>query len=275
MKHKLNQNYNSQSKLSLPELHKLNLNKIHNSIELLEYIYKTGDILVNYNNNKQHMKHQYLMLVDIDYRIKHSRNYKYLYCNNCNLPKLNIDGSLVCKECGETEYMIINHPLKKYTPYLKITYLKEKLRQFQAKESKPVPYNVISVINTEREKRIIPPDVCTIKDIQLIMKKYRFQKFYKNINQIYYDITNKPAISLSQQTDQKIIYMFKQMEPIYRKLFPNRKTFLSYSYLLNRLFNIINMPEIASRFSLLKSTIKLKEHDSIFNIICKHLNWKF
>ena len=72
MKHKLNQNHNLKSKLTLHELHKLNLRKIHNSNELIEYISKTGDIIVDYYHHKPYRKHQYLMLVDIDYRIKHS-----------------------------------------------------------------------------------------------------------------------------------------------------------------------------------------------------------
>src|SRR6266516_1232850 len=104
--------HKSYSKLSLDELHKINLSNIKNSDQMNEYIRKTGDILNDYYNggNKPELKHQYLMFTDIDYRIKHSRVAFDINCDKCNISRLYIpeEGRNVCTNCGETEYIFTN-----------------------------------------------------------------------------------------------------------------------------------------------------------------------
>jgi hypothetical protein len=281
-----NGNSNSQSQLTLNELHHSTLLTTKNDTEMLDYINKTVDILVDYYNDSQknlNLEHQYLMLTDMNYRVKHSKHKGYMYCNNCSIPKLNVqDSSYVCTQCGETEYLITYQAdyndiplLKKYTPYHKISYLKERFKQFQSTELAKVPDNVIVLIQTEMDKIKMNQHKCTIKEIHFIMKNIKLHKYYENIQQIYCNITGKRALYIPQQTEQQINQMFKQIEPIYKKLCPKRCKFLSYSYVLNKLFNIINMPDIAKCFNLLKSKKHLREHDNIFKEICIELNWKF
>ena len=107
------------------------------------------------------------------------------------------------------------------------------------------------------------------------MKQNHLQNYYKNIHQIYSAVTGSQPIAISQNTEQQIIYMFKQIEAIYIKLCPNRGKFLKYSYVLNKLFHIINMPDVASHFPLLRNKRRLKEHDSIFSQVCEQLHWEF
>jgi hypothetical protein len=285
-KQKTNRNCDSQSQLSLNEWHHSNLSKIKNNDGLIDYISKTGDILVDYysdNKQTQNLEHQYLMLTDMDYRIKHSKYKEYMFCNNCNIAKLNTEeGVYVCTQCGETEYLLTYKPnyydiwlFKRYTPYLKISYLKERLKQLQSRETRSVPDNIISIIRAALVISQIIPDKCTIKEIHNIMKINKLHKYYENIQQIYCDITRSQPIYIAHQIEQLIIEMFKQVETIYKKVSPKRRKFLNYSYILNKLFCIINMPDIAKSFNLLKSKKHLREHDQIFKKICKQLNWKF
>ena len=106
-------NYKSYSNISLDELHKINLSNIKNSEQLNEYIRKTGDILTEYYNggNEHELKHQYLMLTDTSYRIKHSKVAFDVNCDKCNISRLYIpeEGRYVCTNCGETEYMLTNY----------------------------------------------------------------------------------------------------------------------------------------------------------------------
>ena len=106
------------------------------------------------------------------------------------------------------------------------------------------------------------------------MKTNNLQKYYKHIQQVYCDITGREPISISQQTEQKIIKMFRQIEQEYDKLCLNRGKFLSYSYVLNKLFHMINMPDVANCFPLLKRKKHFLEHEKIFNEICTQLNWR-
>jgi hypothetical protein len=279
-------NYKSYSNLSINELHKLNLSNIKNCKQLNEYIRKTGDILEEYykGENSEELKHQYLMLTDINYRIKHSKVEFDINCNNCNISRLYIpeEGRYVCTNCGETEYVLTDlgeysGPLryKKYMPYTIVTYVKERLKQFKCIESTQVPDDVISIIKAEFYRRKIQVAECTVTQLRKILKILKLQKYYQNIYQIYCNITGKQAMFISQQVEETLIHMFKQIKPLYEKLCPNRIKFLSYSYVLNKLFNIINMPDVASYFPQLKNKKHLREHDIIFRQICKQLHWRF
>jgi ribosomal protein L37AE/L43A len=276
----MKQNY---TECSIEELHRSQLYKITDDTKMLEYIVKTGDILIEYFNNKNakdNLKHQYLMLTDFDYRIKHSRHNAYIYCNECNSPRLNIEsGCFVCTECGKTENMISYTPdeyqFKKYIPYHKVTHLKKRLKEFQNREPNKVPDNIITIIINEMNIRNISTENCTIEEIHRILKFKKLPEYYNNIHQIHCDITNKQAMYIPQQIEEIIIEMFKRIKPIFKILCPNRRNFLNYSYLLNKIFQILDKPDIAKCFPLLKIENNLLKHDEIFKQICDKLNWKF
>ena len=70
--------------------------------------------------------------------------------------------------------------------------------------------------------------------------------------------------------------MFKQTEEPFSKHCPKeRKNFLNYSYVFHKFFEILDMPEFADCFPLLKSRDKLKKADESWEKICKELNWPF
>ena len=268
------------------KLPNINLSKIEDHTQLMNYISKPSDILVDYYTGKysKDLKHKYLMLTDINYRIKHSKSQININCEQCKISRLFIpeESRYVCTNCGETEYILSNIAnysdkprFRKYSPYTRITYLKETLARLQGKEAKPVPNTIIELIKNELFKFKIKPDKCTTKQIQWILKKNKLQKYYPHIQQIYCTITGSQPISISQQTEQQIIRMFKQIEQVFDKLYPNNCKFLSYSYVLNKLFHMINMPHIAICFPLLKDKNKQIKHDDMFGEICKQLAWNF
>ena len=270
-----------QTEVSIDQLHKAKLATITSPNQLLDYIAKTSDILEDYYNGncQKDLHHEYLMLTDINYRIKHSVDPMNIDCDNCNTTRLYIpeEGRYVCTSCGETEYILTNLAtysdkpyFKKFIPYIKINYLKERLKHIQSKEAKTIPESIILLI-----KANLSSEQCTIKQIRNIMKQHKLQKYYKNMHQIYCAVTGSQPIRISQKTEQQIIHMFKQIEPIYIKLCPNRGKFLKYSYVLNKLFHILNMSDVASHFPLLKNKRQLSQHDSIFRQICEQLHWEF
>ena len=268
---------------SLDKLHKL---KFQDQTQLLNYISKTGDLLVEYYTGKRNknLKHQYLMLTDIKYRIKNSKVQMNIDCDKCKISRLFLpqESRYVCTNCGETEYILSNlanysdkSHFRKYFPYTRITYLKETLARLQGKEATPVPNTIIELIKNELFRSKVKADNCTTKHILSIMKKNKLHKYYPHIQQIYCTITGCQPISISQQTEQKVIKMFKEIEQVYDKLYSNNNKFLNYSYVLNKLFHMIHMPHIANCFPLLKSKYKLIRHDEMFSEICKQLDWNF
>ena len=70
--------------------------------------------------------------------------------------------------------------------------------------------------------------------------------------------------------------MFRQLEEPYMKFRPTgRSNFLNYSFLINKILNIMNLPDDAKYFALLKSDEKLKTQESTWKKICSYLGWQY
>ncbi|MCU7951768.1 MAG: hypothetical protein KZQ69_17495, partial [gamma proteobacterium symbiont of Bathyaustriella thionipta] len=109
--------------------------------------------------------------------------------------------------------------------------------------------------------------------IKSILKKHRLSKYYNNIQQIYCEIMGVDPIIVPRETEEKIINMFQEMQDSFKKNCPpNRKSFLSYSYVLNKLFKMLDLEEYAKYFKIPE---RKEEQDKIFQKICKDMGWKF
>ena len=70
--------------------------------------------------------------------------------------------------------------------------------------------------------------------------------------------------------------MFKDIQEPFMKSCPkDRKNFLSYSYVLYKFVELLQMNELKQYFPLLKSREKLHLQDLIWRDICKLLEWPF
>ena len=70
--------------------------------------------------------------------------------------------------------------------------------------------------------------------------------------------------------------MFQSIQaPFERHCPPTRKNFLSYSYVLYKLFELLGERSYLPYFPLLKSHEKLYQQDVIWRNICQDLDWQF
>lgn len=153
----------------------------------------------------------------------------------------------------------------------------EWLSQMQAKESTDIPENVYSLIISEIKKnRIINNSNLTPGKMKSILKKLNLQHYYEHIPFILSKITGKPPPTISRATEEKIKNMFDEMQKPFQKHCPkNRTNFLSYSYVLRKLFQLLELDDLASYCSLLKNRTKLREQDKLWEKICIDLKWQF
>jgi len=154
--------------------------------------------------------------------------------------------------------------------------LKEKLNQFQSKENADIEQYVYDIITKDLKKRRIKAENTTPPIIKNILKKYRLTDYYEHLQQIYCKVSGATPVTLSRDTEDTIINMFQSMQEAFMKHCPKtRSNFLNYSYVLNKMFRILNMPNHAKYFPLLKSKDKLREQDAIWERICTDMGWKF
>jgi hypothetical protein len=238
--------------------------------------------------NRAELQDKFLFLIDKNYACTRVKNLKNIFCTRCNIEKTLFpsDGCYICQNCGETDdniimenetsnYKEITAEKQKY-PYKKINHLKEKLNQFQSKETADVPDEVYTIIYNDLKKTRVPKEKISPIDIRSILKKHRQTVYYEHLQQIYCKITECPPITLSREIEEQIINMFQKIQDSFQKYRPNdRSNFLSYAYVLNKLFRIIKLEKHSKFFCLLKSKDKLREQDDIWEKICKDMGWKF
>lgn len=236
---------------------------------------------------KNELQDKFLFIMDKNYACTKVKTRKNIFCSICGIEKtlFTTDGCYTCKKCGETEHIVMenenngnkdtNFEKQKY-PYKKINHLKEKLNQFQSKENADIPEKLYSLILDELKKQRINPSIATPYEIKTILKKNRQTNYYEHLQQIYCKITGNPPITLPRDVETKIINMFQSIQESFQKhKLDNRSNFLSYAYVLNKLFLILGYPYHADFFCLLKSKDKLRDQDKTWAKICNDKGWKF
>ena len=105
------------------------------------------------------------------------------------------------------------------------------LKCLQAKEWCDVPDEILNIVKNDLREG------CSMSIIKLILKKkHRLSSYYKNIPQIYCRIMGAPPIYLSNEMEERIIYLLQEILRSFKKHRPpKRKNFLSYSYVFKNL----------------------------------------
>lgn len=210
------------------------------------------------------------------------------HCDQCNIAReeLSEEGILVCPNCGSEEYMLVvsDFPSFRDPPkernnyaYKKINHLNEILNQFQAKESTIIPEEVMNEVVLEIKKRRIQNVAeLTEKDMREILKKLNRSKYYEHATHILSRLNGNPPPTITPEIEEKIRAMFQEIQAPFLLYCPDDRTnFLSYSYILYKFFELLELDEYKVYFPLLKSRDRLIAHDFIWKKICDYLRWEF
>ena len=214
---------------------------------------------------------------------------EFTLCPTCKEDMhINVDEcSAICTKCGFTK-QYVDSTLKNasyqqdieiinYIAYKRINHFNEWLSQFQGTESTVVPTHVFEQLALEFKKiRVTKTDSIKPDKIREFLKKLKLNKFYEHIPYILRIMQGKSPPSLTNQMEEVLRTMFRDIqEPFERACPPQRKNFLSYSYVLHKFCELLEFDEFIESFSLLKSREKLYQQDVIWKKICKDLRWQF
>jgi hypothetical protein len=216
------------------------------------------------------------------------KTYTTEHCDRCNIAReeLSEEGILVCPKCGSEEYMLVvsDFPSFRDPPkernnyaYKKINHLNEILNQFQAKESTIIPDEVMHEVVCEIKKRRIQ-NVAELNEIGMreILKKLNRSKYYEHATHILSRLNGNPPPTITPEIEEKIRAMFQEIQAPFLLYCPDDRTnFLSYSYILYKFFELLELDEYKIYFPLLKSRDRLIAHDAIWKRICDYLRWEF
>ena len=220
-------------------------------------------------------------------------------CFKCNMLKLfdTNESSSICPGCGEQKYSMDsqlynnvnnyqytngNEPQSEVTPfyaYKRSNHFSEWLSQLQGKETTFIPESVYESLMKELKKeRIYNINDITHAKIRSYLKKLRLNKYYEHIPHIIQKLKGISPPKIKPEIEETLRQMFYLIQEPFRLHCPkNRKNFLSYSYTLYKMSEILGEDDMLEQFTLplLKSRDKLTVQDQIWKGICSELNWEF
>jgi len=196
------------------------------------------------------------------------------------------EANFTCSNCGYQDFVLVDSDKPSYKDpprevsyyaYKRINHFNEWLAQFQAKETTEIPQEVYDAILLELKKERIM-DFRTLKasKVKEILKKLKFNKYYEHIPHIINRLNGQTAAVMSREIEEKLRYMFKEIQPSFQAHCPkDRNNFLSYSYVLYKFCELLELDEYLPCFQLLKNRDKLYIQDKIWQKICADLQWQF
>lgn len=192
----------------------------------------------------------------------------------------------ICSECGTTEYVLGNElgfkeeqEIEKNVvySYKRENHFNEWISQFQAKESTSVPEIVVSQLRSEFKKQKLKDlSEITHEKVKALLKKLNWAKYYEHVPYIATILNGIQPPTMPQALEDKLRLMFHKIQAPFEKHKPaNRKNFLSYSYVLYKMCELLGEDDYLPCFPLLKSKEKLYIQDQIWKKICDELQWQY
>lgn len=210
-------------------------------------------------------------------------------CHYCNTPMTRIVSTAVlgCMTCCRVQpYLEVtpaNVPFGEEVEFSNFAYkrkahLLEWFKYIQALE-KQVPDD--EVVNRVMDylyynMNIRNTDNIQPKHVRIALEELEMRTYYPNKVQIWVRITGKSVPRFSMFQQRQLLSMFDACQAPFEKHKPDgRKNFLSYSYFIYKLCELMGYDEFLPLVDLPKGEDKLRKQDALFKKICGELQWKF
>ena len=229
-------------------------------------------------------------------------------CENCNekVAFIRKDASCACTRCGiskdyqepDTSY---REGVQYSVPYLykKSNHFRDHLKRVTGRESTVISPWILNAVTAELHKRTTDFSKVTPEDIRNILKMLRQRhrkddadeeggcssaydpvdpmlrqsSLYNHTVRIWALTTKQQPLQISQVQETELLHLFNVIQqPWLKRKPPGRKNFLSYSYILNKLCNMLGYTELAQQFKLLKSRHNIQGQDQMWQNICSELD---
>ena len=239
--------------------------------------------------SKMEIIDKYFNYIDNKYVIENNEEIIDLdYCGECYVERIfyQSEGIMICPNCATQEKILIDSdkPSYKEPPreisyfaYKRINHFNEWLAQFQAKESTDISKDIYKLIKSELLKEsYVDMRNLKITKVRDVLKKLNLNKYYEHVPHIINRLSGRPAPIIDRDVEEKLRLMFKEIQTPWMNNCPNKRSnFLSYSYVLYKCLQLLEMDDFLKHFSLLKSREKLAEQDKIWKKICEELKWQY
>jgi hypothetical protein len=183
----------------------------------------------------------------------------------------------MCYDCGcffeKPEFIVTDlshYNIRPQRSYNRLDHFKEVLGQFQGREGKQIPLEVLEQIKFE-----LPVfSEVTPTHVKKAMRKLKLTKYMENFYYILFAVTGRQPPYIKREIEDKIIRMFKMIDRVWCSIGRDkRRSFLNYYYILFKLLELMGQNELLPQVPLLRTHLRLRQHDLIWKKVCEELGW--
>jgi hypothetical protein len=197
-----------------------------------------------------------------------------LVCTSCGISVH--DFTIAMPQHGTEESSVVGQ----FT-YKKVNHFREWISQVQGREMSDLSVPVSAVLQELKKERVSEEDQVKLTPVKIraYLRRLRLGS-YDHVHLIHAQVTGRRPPQFDHDTEQKLVEMFKAtlapFELVRQRVCPERRNFLSYSFVLRKLTGIIGV-EVSEEmfFPMLKSREKLFLQDCVWRGICAELGWPF
>ncbi len=107
-----------------------------------------------------------------------------------------------------------------------------------------------------------------------MMQELRLTKYMENFYFILFTVTGKQPPYIKREIGDKILRTLKMMDRRCCTIEKDRRiNFLNYYFITYKLLELMGQTELMLQVPLLKTRLRLRQHDIIWNKVCDKLGW--
>lgn len=156
---------------------------------------------------------------------------------------------------------------------------KEYMTRLEGMERTEIPEEVIFRVLQECEKRGINPvknpEQITYSRMRLFLGETGYSGRFENTIKIMSIITKQNPVQLSYDQRKQLTKCFQEIQIPFERHRGNRKNFLSYSYTMYKLCELLGYNEFLPYLPLLKAPQNLLKADRLWKKICEDCRYEF
>ena len=265
--------------------------------QYLAYVEKDEEAMVRVSLNidnetrRNNLQESYVRRVVPTARDLYLSSGSHDHCDACS-GRLVVDERMaqrVCTECGlcspliEDSARLLTHTEqlerggRKAFSYKRTSHFIETLASVQGRQRAFIPDDVLELVNGEISKFRMRREDVTTAHIRGFLKRLGLSKYYDNAPLIRNIINGTTSDTIPSGIERELINRFIQIQrPFAEVIERGRKNMLRYAFISYKLLQLIPQgDQYLHLFPLLKSKVKLSQHDEVWKRICESLGWPF
>ena len=190
----------------------------------------------------------------------------------------------ICQECGIffdkpvfEVHDLHNYKVQQKRDYKKLDHFKEVLNQFQGKEMREIPVEIVQGVRDKLPYNLEHiTDLTGVNITRCILRKSKLAKYIENAHSIWAMASNRQPPYIKKLVEDKLIRYFKAIVQVYEPLKGDkRNSFMNYYYVLYKLLHLMKEYELLQYIPLLRTKQRIREHDKVWKRICLELDWTY